>query len=274
MQSIARHAAQARIAELSSPWALGDYDRFARELIWDVGPVLVDACDVGPGQRVLDVAAGTGNVALRAAQAGADVVACDVTVESLEVGRANAAELGLEIEWLPGDAQALAFPDRAFDVVLSSFGAMFADDHRAVADELVRVCRPGGTIGMANFTPEGAAAGFLAALAPYAPPPPAGSQPPVLWGSEAHVRRLFGDRVSALEMTRRTYLETRPGGPRGYRDFVYETFGPVIAIRSGTADPSALDRDFLDFVSRANQGPPGGPAEIAYEYLLVVARRS
>ena len=270
---MAETAARARIEEMSSPWALGDYDRFARELVWDLGPELVEACAVGPGQRVLDVAAGTGNVALRAARAGAQVVASDVTRESLAVGERNARELGLEIEWVQGDAQALPFADGEFDVVTSAVGAIFAPDHQAVADELLRVCRPGGTIGMVNFTPDGNAAEFFGALAPYAPAPPPGALPPVLWGSEEHVRELFGTRVASLDMIRRTYVERRPGGPRGYRDFIYETFGPVIALRAGAEDPEAFDRDFLQFATRANQGPPGGVAEIAYEYLLVVARK-
>lgn len=272
-QAMAQTAARARIEEMSNPWALGDYDRFARELVWDLGPELVEACAIGPGQRVLDVAAGTGNVALRAAQAGARVVASDLTRESLAIGERNARELDLELEWVQADAQALPFADGEFDVVTSAIGAIFAPDHQAVADELLRVCRPGGTIGMVNFTPEGNAADFFGALAPYAPPPPPGALPPVLWGSEEHVRELFGDRVASLDMTRRTYVERRPGGPRGYCDFVYETFGPAIAIRAGAEDPEALDRDFLRFATRANQGSPGGPAEIAYEYLLVVARR-
>src|SRR5829696_261588 len=189
-QAIAKTAAQARIEEVSSPWALGDYDRFARELVWGLGPELVEACAIGPGERVLDVAAGTGNVALRAAQAGAQVVASDLTRESLAIGERHARELGLEIEWVQADAQALPFADGEFDVVASAVGAIFAPDHQAVADELMRVCRPGGTIGMVNFTPEGNAADFFGALAPYAPPPPPGALPPVLWGSEQHVREL------------------------------------------------------------------------------------
>jgi ubiquinone/menaquinone biosynthesis C-methylase UbiE len=272
-QAMAETAARARIEEMSSPWALGDYDRFARELVWDLGPELVEACAIGPGQRVLDVAAGTGNVALRAAQAGAQVVASDVTRESLAVGERNARELGLEMDWVQADAQALPFANGEFDVVTSAVGAIFAPDHQAVADELLRVCRPGGMIGMVNFTPEGNAADFFGALAPYAPAPPPGALPPVLWGSEEHVRELFGNRVASLDMTRQTYVERRPGGPRGYCDFIYETFGPVIAIRAGAEDRQALDRDFLAFATRANQGAPGGPAEIAYEYLLVVARK-
>ena len=138
----------------STVWALGDYHRFAKEMVWGVGPELVAACGIGPGQRVLDVAAGTGNVAIRAAEAGADVVASDLTPESLEAGRREAEERGVELEWVVADAQALPFADAEFDVVTSSFGAMFAPDHQKVADELLRACRPGGTIGLASFTPD------------------------------------------------------------------------------------------------------------------------
>ena len=235
------------------------------------GRELVEACGIGPGMRVLDVAAGTGNVALRAAEAGAEVVASDLTPAMLAAGERSAHELGLEIEWVQADAQALPFAAGDFDVVTSSLGAIFAPDHRAVADEMLRVCRPGGTIGMVNFTPEGNAAGFFAALAAHAPP--TDGPPPLRWGSEPYVRERFGDRVASLELTRGTYVERQPGGPRGYCDFVRETFGPVIAIRAGADDPEALDRDLLAFAERADQGAPGGPAEIPYEYLLVVATK-
>jgi 2-polyprenyl-6-hydroxyphenyl methylase/3-demethylubiquinone-9 3-methyltransferase len=182
--------------------------------------------------------------------------------------------MGVELEWVKADAEELPFGDSEFDVVTSSFGAMFAPNHQAVADEFVRVCRPGGTIGMLNFTPEGLAAGFLSALAAYAPPR-SRALPPLMWGSEEHVRELFGDRLESLEMMRRTYVE-RADSPSGYRDFVKATFGPVIAIHASIAEEperaAALDRDLLEFAAGANQGPPEGPAELHYEYLLVVAR--
>jgi 2-polyprenyl-6-hydroxyphenyl methylase/3-demethylubiquinone-9 3-methyltransferase len=258
-------------------WALGDYHRFATELVWELGPVLVAACGISAGHRVLDVAAGTGNVAIRAAEAGARVVASDLTPENFEAGRREARALGVEVKWVEADAEALPFDDGEFDVVTSSFGAMFAPDHQAVADELVRVCRPGGTVGMANFTPDGLGAEFFGVFAPYAPAPAPGALPPVLWGSEEHVRELFGDRVSSLDLTRREYVERMPGGPGAYRDFVKETFGPVIALYGSLADQperaAALDRAFLEFATRANRGASGGPAEYSYEYLLVVARR-
>ncbi|HET8757357.1 MAG TPA: methyltransferase domain-containing protein, partial [Solirubrobacteraceae bacterium] len=241
-----------------------------------LGATLVDACAVGPGQRVLDVAAGTGNAALRAAAAGADVIASDLTPEQFEAGRREARKLGVDVEWVEADAEALPFADGEFDVVMSSVGAMWAPDHRAVAAELVRVCRPGGTVGMINFTPDGLLGDFLAVFAPYMPPPPPGALSPALWGSEDHVRELFGDDVAALEMTRDTYVEVLPGGPAGYCDYYKRTFGPVVATYAAISDPgerAALDRAFLEFATRANEGPPGGAAQLRFEYLLVVARR-
>jgi ubiquinone/menaquinone biosynthesis C-methylase UbiE len=258
-------------------WALGDYHRFATELIWEVGPVIVAACGVAPGQRVLDVAAGTGNVAIRAAEAGADVVASDLTPENFEAGRREARARNVELEWVQADAESLPFADSAFDVVTTCFGAMFAPDQRAVAGELVRVCRPGGTIVLASFTPEGLGGRFFEVFADYAPPPPPGTPSPLAWGSEDHVRELFGDQVASLEASRREYVE-RAATPRDYCDFVKETFGPVIAVYAGLADrpdrAAELDRAFLDFATRSNRGGPDGPARFPYEYLLVVARKA
>jgi SAM-dependent methyltransferase len=264
-----------RMQSTTTPWALGDYHRFAKDLVWSFGPTLVEACGISPGQRVLDVAAGTGNVAIRAAQAGADVVASDLEPAQFEAGRREAAACGVELEWVQADAAALPFGDGEFDVVTSAAGAIFAPDHRAVADELVRVCRPGGTIGMITFTPEGMAGEFFELFGRYMPPPPAGAQPPILWGVEEHVRELFGDRV-ALELTRHEYVERTPGGRQGFLDFYKRTFGPVVAIYASLDDEARaeLDRAALEFVDRWNTGAPDGPAELPVEYLLIVGRRA
>jgi 2-polyprenyl-6-hydroxyphenyl methylase/3-demethylubiquinone-9 3-methyltransferase len=172
------------------------------------------------------------------------------------------------------DAQALPFANGEFDVVTSSFGAMFAPDHQAVADELLRVCKPDGTIGMANFTPEGGVGEFFGVFAPYLPAPPAGALPPVLWGDEAHVRELFGDRVASLEVTSKWLVERSTGGPRAYCDFYRETFGPAVAAYAAEPERvAALDRDFLAFATRHNRGAADGPSEYRYEYLLVVATK-
>ncbi len=256
-------------------WALGDYHRFATATVWDLGPVLVEACGISSGQRVLDVAAGSGNVAIAAARAGASAVASDLTTENFEGGRREADKQGVELEWVEADAEALPFDDDEFDAVTSSLGAIFAPDHQAVADEMLRVCRPGGTIGMINFTPEGLAADFFGVLAPCAPPPPPDAQPPLEWGSERHVRERFGERLEALNLTRREYVETA-ASPRAYRGLFKETFGPVVAAYASLADQSdraaTLDREFLEFATRANKGDPDGPAAYHYEYLLVVGR--
>ncbi len=255
----------------STVWALGDYHRFAKEMVWSVGPELVAACGIRPGQRVLDVAAGTGNVAIRAAKAGADVVASDLTPESLAAGEREARAQGVELDWIVADAQALPFADGEFDVVTSCFGAMFAPDHQSVADELLRVCRSGGTVGLASFTPDGGVGEFFGVFAPYLPAPPAGALPPVLWGDEEHVRELFGDRAT-LELEHRWLVERSAGGPRQYCNFYRETFGPAVAAY-GFGRAEEVDRDFLAFASKQNRGEPEGPSEYHYEYLLVVARR-
>jgi ubiquinone/menaquinone biosynthesis C-methylase UbiE len=244
--------------------------------MWEIGPVVVTACGISPGQRVLDVAAGSGNVALRAAQAGADVVASDITPENLEAGRKEAEIVGVALEWVEADAQALPFGDEEFDVVTSSFGAIFAPDHQKVADELLRVCRPGGTICLTSFPPGGLAEEIFGVVAPYIPPPPPDALSPLLWGTEEHVRRLFGDGVDSLEMSRRMYIEKAPS-PQEYVDLYKETFGPVVSVYEALRDEpdrsARLDREFLEFAQQANRGVPDGWAEYPYEYVLVVARK-
>jgi ubiquinone/menaquinone biosynthesis C-methylase UbiE len=257
-------------------WALGDYHRFATETVWQIGPVLVKACGIGPGQRVLDVACGTGNTAIRAAEAGAQVVASDLTPEHFDAGRRAAAAHGVELDWIEADAESLPFPDESFDAVTSSFGAIFAPDHAAVARELTRVCRPGGVVGMTTFRPEGLAAEFFELLGRYLPPAPPHALPPLLWGDEAHVRALFSDRVASLEFHRARYVE-RSAGPETYRKLFETAFGPVIAVRNILATDrerlAAFDREFRDFTTRGNRGTAGDQAEYPYDYLLLVARR-
>jgi 2-polyprenyl-3-methyl-5-hydroxy-6-metoxy-1,4-benzoquinol methylase len=270
----ARSTIDEQKATARAVWGLGNYHAFATATVWPVGAELVAAGGIRPGQRVLDVAAGTGNVAIRAAEAGAEVVAADLTPENFDAGRREAASRGVTVDWVEADAESLPFGDGEFDAVLSAFGAIFAPDHQAVADELVRVCKPGGTIGMANFTPESLAADFFATFAPYAAPSPADAPSPVAWGNEEHVRDLLGDRVSALELERREYVERSPGGPNGYVELFKATFGPVVALYAaleGTPERERLDADFHAFARRANRGAPDGPAEYAYEYLQVVA---
>jgi SAM-dependent methyltransferase len=258
-------------------WASGDFPRVSRDTVAPVGPALVRAAGVQAGMRVLDVAAGAGNTAIPAALTGAEVVASDLTPELFDAGRADAAALDARLEWVEADAEALPFGDASFDVVLSSFGAMFAPRHQVVADELLRVCRPGGTIAMANWTPEGWVGHFFRLFAPYMPPPPAGALPPTLWGADEHVRELFGDRVSELELERRTIDVDRFATPEELVDFYRDNFGPTIAAYRGVeGDPgrrAELDAAFVGFARESNVAPAGEPARFPFEYLLVVARR-
>ncbi len=178
-----------------SMWASGDYPAMVETFLLPLGPHLVEVCGIGPGMEVLDVAAGTGNASIPAAKAGAKVTASDLTPELFDAGRRRAEAEGVSLDWTEADAENLPFEDESFDVVISSIGAMFAPRHQDVADELVRVCRPAGTIGLLSWTPEGMIGELFRTMGPFAPPPPPGAQPPPLWGSEEHLRELFGDSV-------------------------------------------------------------------------------
>ena len=231
-------------------WASGDYPAVAAELIPALGPELVRACGVRSGDRVLDVAAGSGNAAIAAAATGAVVTASDLTPELFDAGRAIAAARGVDLEWVEADAEALPFADNSFDVVMSCVGAMFAPHHQATADELIRVCRPGGTIGMINWTPEGFIGQLFATMKPFAPPPPPGAQPPPMWGRADHVRALLGDRVRDLEARQQTLRVTEFADGAAFRDYFKANYGPTIAVYRSLADDPA----------RVRTGPEGGEA--------------
>ena len=256
-------------------WASGDYPSMVETFLLPLGPRLVEACGIGPGMTVLDVAAGTGNASLPAARAGARVTASDLTPELLEAGRRRAAEEGLELEWVQADAEHLPFPDAGFDVVMSCIGAMFAPRHRAVADELVRVCRPGGTIGLLSWTPEGMLGALFRTMGPFLPAPPPGAQPPPLWGSEEHVRELLGDRV-ALRTLERSVLEvTAFARPHDYAEHFKARYGPTIAAQAG-ARRAGREAEFEAALERCcedwDRGTPDR-ARFEMEYLLAVGTR-
>lgn len=255
-------------------WALGDYASVAQEIIPELGTTLVRASGVGPGHRVLDVAAGSGNAAIPAARAGASVVASDLTPELLEAGRHLAEVGGVRLEWQEGDAEALPFATGEFDVVLSCVGVMFAPHHELSASELVRTCRPGGTIGLISWTPEGFLGQMLATMRPYAAPPPPGAQPPVLWGREEHLRTLFGDQVEPETVERRRLVVDRFSDGEAFRDYFKARYGPTIATYQGIADDpdrvAALDHELAE-LARRHQDPVSGAME--WEYLLFTGRR-
>jgi ubiquinone/menaquinone biosynthesis C-methylase UbiE len=252
-------------------WATGDYPRVASDLVAPLGPVLVEASGIGPGDRVLDVAAGTGNAAIPAAAIGARVVASDLTPELLERGRTIAAERGVELEWAEANAEALPFANNYFDAVLSCIGVMFAPHHQAAADEIVRVCKPRGTIALINWTPHGLIGQMFAVMKPFAAPPPPGVQPPPLWGSEEHLKELLGNGVVDLATQTRTLtVDLFPTG-EAFRDFFKTTYGPTMtAYHNIAGEPdrvAALDAALAELGQRFL----AGSTTMEWEYLLVTA---
>ncbi|MXP21608.1 methyltransferase domain-containing protein [Gordonia sp. HNM0687] len=207
-------------------WASGDYPAVA-DVIADLGPQLVTATGIGASDKVVDIAAGAGNVAVPAARTGAHVVATDLTPELLQTGESRFPDLG--IVWRTADAEYLPFDDDTFDVAVSCVGVMFAPHHQECADELARVTRTGGRIGLINWTPTGFIGELFKVMKPYAPAPPPGAQPGVLWGDATHVAGLFGERVHDLVATTATLEVTDFADGAAFRDFFKATYGPTIA---------------------------------------------
>lgn len=257
-------------------WASGDYPQMVDTFLLPLGPRLVAACGIKPGMKVLDVAAGTGNASIPAAATGADVIASDLTPELFEAGRQRAAAEGVQLEWIEADAEDLPFDDGSFDVVMSSIGAMFAPHHERVAAELVRVCRSGGTIGMLNWTPEGMIGDLFKTMRPYAPPPPPGAQPPPLWGSEEHLRELFGRRVEWRMLERENLEITAFEAPTAYAEHFKAYYGPTIVTRTNaiiTGQEADLDAALDDFCHRWNRGSDD-KARFDQEYILAIGTRA
>jgi SAM-dependent methyltransferase len=257
-------------------WALGDYPAVAIDVIPELGPTLVAATGVRAGDRVLDVAAGTGNAAVPAALTGAEVVASDLTPELFVAGRQFAARNGVEITWEEGDAEALPYDDDSFDVVLSCVGVMFAPHHQIAADELLRVCRPGGRIGLLSWTPTGFVGELFRTMKPYAPPPAPGAQPAPLWGDEDHVRALLGDRVTDVVAKRQTLTSDLFASPEAWKDYWKTVYGPTIAVYryvgDNPQDVAALDADLTALATRYDRGT-GSTTVMDWEYLLFTARK-
>ena len=255
-------------------WALGDYRAIAAELVAPLGPELAAAAAVRTGQRVLDVAAGTGNAAFAAAERGADVTASDLSPELLEHGRAQAAERGIDVTFREANAQALPFDDGQFDTVLSCIGVMFAPHHQRSADELIRVCRPGGTIGVLSWTPQGFIGRLFATMKPYVPAPAPGVQPPPLWGDEDYVRGLFGARVTEFKARRAVLRVDRFADGAAFRDYFKAYYGPTMAAYRAIAGDrertAALDGD----LAALGDDQLAGSSVMGWEYLVVIAHRS
>jgi SAM-dependent methyltransferase len=257
-------------------WASGDYPSMVETFLLPLGPRLVAAAGIGPGMKVLDVAAGTGNASIPAAQTGAEVTASDLTPELFEAGRARAEAEGVELDWVEADAERLPFGDESYDVVMSSIGAMFAPHHEAVASELVRVCRPGGTIALLSWTPEGMIGALFRTMGPFAPPPPPGAQPPPLWGSEEHLKELFGDSVRFDTLERDTLTITAFRHPHDYAEHFRTRYGPTIAaLKNASKDgrDAELEQALDDFSDEWNLGT-ADEARFEKEYLVAVGIRA
>jgi SAM-dependent methyltransferase len=256
-------------------WASGDYPLMVETFLLPLGPRLIDACAITPGASLLDVAAGTGNASIPAAEAGAVVTASDLTPELLQAGSRRPEADGLELDWVEADAEHLPFEDESFDVVISSIGVMFAPHHQDSADELVRVCRPGGTIGLMSWTPEGMIGALFGTMKEFAPAPPPGAQSPPLWGSEEHLGGLFGGRADFHTHARDVLEITAFERPQDYGEHFKSYYGPTIAARANSvregreADFDAAVESFCD---EWNLGTPE-QARFEQEYLVSVGVR-
>ncbi|MDZ5619454.1 class I SAM-dependent methyltransferase [Nocardioides bizhenqiangii] len=258
-------------------WAAGDYPAVVRDLITPIGEALVAQCGVEAGQSVLDVAAGTGNAAIPAALRGAQVVACDLTPELCTEGRREAKRRGLDIFWHDADAEDLPYDDGDFDVVLSALGVMFAPRHQQAADEMVRVTRPGGTLGVLNWTPEGFIGQMFRAMKPFAPPAPAGALPPPMWGDPSYVEGLLGDRVESISWERRFLPVTHFATADAVLEYFKRCYGPTIVtyrhveqIPGGTAKLDAALREVMsDHLAEVDGRPT-----MHWEYLVLTAKRA
>ena len=250
-------------------WAAGDYVTLS-EHIKGVGELVVARTAVEPGMDVLDVACGAGNAAIPAAKAGASVTGLDLVPELLDGGRKRAAEVGVEVDWVEGDAEDLPFDAGSFDRVFSTFGHMFAPRHRRTADEMIRVCRGGAVIAICCWTPEGSVGDVLRASASYMPPPPDFASPPILWGTEVHVREMFGS-ATALEFERHS-ATIEWNSIEGFADFFMDTFGPLVTARQMLGDRfNELRGEILEIWGNWNESGDGRFI-LPQEYLLSVVR--
>jgi ubiquinone/menaquinone biosynthesis C-methylase UbiE len=234
-------------------WASGDYAIIGTTLQL-VGESLAEACDIRYDERVLDVAAGNGNVTLAAARRGAKVTSTDYVASLLDRGAERARAERLDVEFKVADAEALPFDDASFDAVLSTFGVMFAPDHAASSSEMLRVCKPGGRIGLANWTPAGFIGQLFKTLGKHLPPP-AGVQSPSLWGDQKHLESLFGGGASKIEVTPRIF-NFRYRSAAHFIEVFRTWYGPVHKAFAALPEDGAkaLDRDLTDLLGQANRG--------------------
>ncbi|HMG49894.1 MAG TPA: class I SAM-dependent methyltransferase [Inquilinus sp.] len=252
-------------------WSSGDYAVVGTTL-QIVGEELCEALDLRAGQKVLDVAAGNGNASLAAARRWCDVVATDYVPALLDRASERAAAERLVITVREADAEALPFADGSFDVVVSTFGVMFTPDQDRAAAELVRVCRRGGKIGLANWTPEGFIGQLFKTIGRHVPPPP-GARSPALWGTRARVAELFGPHASSVEATSR-HFTFRYRSPRHWLEIFRTYYGPLLKTFAALAPPAqaALERDLMDLIAQFDRSGDGSMV-VPSEYLEIVVTR-
>src|SRR5215212_10974395 len=256
-------------------WAAGNYAAVAEKI--DEAPPrdLFARVQITPGDEVLDVAAGTGNIALRAAAAGAQVVGLDLTPELFAAARRRAAGAGVSVEWVEGDAEALPFEDASFDRVVSVFGVQFAPRHEIAAHELAGVCRPGGRIGLVNWTPQGLIGQLFKILGRYLPAPPEFASPPPLWGSEDHVRGLFDGTGVELEFAR-GHNPWRFPSADAFVAFMETAYGPTVKARERLTGEGTWDACRAEIVALAERSNVATDESLLMraEYLVVVGRKA
>jgi SAM-dependent methyltransferase len=244
-------------------WGKGNYKSVA-DKVASIGEVLVGRADIGPGTEVLDVACGAGNATIPAAKRGARVTGLDFSPGLLEIARQCGAAANVEVHWVEGDAQAMPFDDHSFDRVISAIGHMFAPDHRRTANELRRLCRPGGLIAIACWTPEGNIGEMFRRIGGISPPPSEGFESPLLWGTEDHARGLLGDGA----VFERHEVEWNEPSPESYAEFMETGFPPLIAARAELGD-ALVHETFLSWLNDANEA---GDGSLRYrgEYLVAL----
>jgi ubiquinone/menaquinone biosynthesis C-methylase UbiE len=252
-------------------WSSGDYNKIAAITV-PLSEHLVEHVGIAPGTRVLDVATGTGHAALAAARRSADVVGIDYVPELLDIARRRATAEDLEVEFAEADAERLPYADASFDVVLSAIGVMFSADHDRAAQELARVCRPGGRIGVVSWTPEGFVGGILRTVGKHVAPP-AGAQPATRWGTEAVVAELLGDQVtdvaSVVDAVTQRFTEAEE-----FADLFLTHYGPTYAAAGRLDDEgrAALRADLVELARSYDRGQGTGLV-VDWEYRIVTATR-
>jgi SAM-dependent methyltransferase len=258
-------------ARQQSTWASGDFAEVATTLAV-VSESLCEAANLQAGMKVLDVATGSGNTAIAAARRFCDVTGVDYVPSLLERGRERAVAERVAITFREGDAEALPFPSASFDATLSSYGVMFAPDQEQTAQELVRVTRPGGVIALANWTPEGFIGQMFKIVGKHVPPP-AGLKSPLLWGTEARLRDLFGDEVTSITATERHFV-FRYRSAEHWLEFFRTYYGPTLKAFDSLDAPGqqALAADLIDLAARSNAAS-GSALAVPAAYLEVVTIR-